>query len=193
MPRNAQLTEIDTKDVETLAQRILTESSSRSRRKWWAAWLQEWGTPEIHDAVRALAVQSSGLSETEILDMPFKKVLRRGQGLEQKSQVRTNPIARDEAFRCGHCGTLVPAHGRTARNHCPTCLWSKHVDVAPGDRLSTCRGLMRPIRLEHSNGCYFIVHQCEQCAFERRNRVMMDGAPPDDWNAVTRLSRGSGA
>ncbi|WDF05905.1 RNHCP domain-containing protein [Shouchella hunanensis] len=30
------------------------------------------------------------------------------------------------------------------RNHCPFCLYSKHQDIIPGDRASTCGGLMEP-------------------------------------------------
>lgn len=37
-----------------------------------------------------------------------------------------------EDFICAHCGTHVRGNGYT--NHCPECLWSKHVDNNPGDR-----------------------------------------------------------
>ena len=53
---------------------------------------------------------------------------------------------RTEDFTCEHCGTKVKGNGYT--NHCPQCLYSKHVDINPGDRLSDCGGLMEPIDIE---------------------------------------------
>src|SRR3989338_8156335 len=37
-----------------------------------------------------------------------------------------------EDFTCERCGFFVRGSGYT--NHCPQCLWSKHVDVNPGNR-----------------------------------------------------------
>ena len=48
-----------------------------------------------------------------------------------------------EDFNCAHCGAVV--HGNGYTNHCPHCLYSRHVDNNPGDRLATCGGMMRPI------------------------------------------------
>ena len=45
-----------------------------------------------------------------------------------------------EDFVCEHCGAEVKGDGYT--NHCPKCLWSKHVDVHPGDRAAECGGMM---------------------------------------------------
>ena len=40
---------------------------------------------------------------------------------------------RDAGFQCGHCRNFVNAEpfisGVKNRNHCPCCLWSKHVDL----------------------------------------------------------------
>jgi hypothetical protein len=44
-----------------------------------------------------------------------------------------------EDFTRERCRTFVKGGGYT--NHCPECLWSKHVDVNPGDRQATCQGL----------------------------------------------------
>ena len=120
--------------------------------------------------------------------MSIKKMLRRGQGRSAEAQVRTNPIARDEAFQCEHCEFDVPAHGRTARNHCPECLYSKHVDDLPGDRRSGCGGLMEPIAIVRHRGAFAIAHRCRSCGFERKNRVLLDGSPPDNWKTVAELS-----
>ena len=45
-----------------------------------------------------------------------------------------------EDFTCGQCGAAVTGDGYT--NHCPLCLWSRHVDINPGDRAAECGGLM---------------------------------------------------
>ena len=53
-------------------------------------------------------------------------------------------------FRCVYCGNFVSAAALFAgvknRNHCPYCLWSRHLDLfEAGDRLSACKAPMRPI------------------------------------------------
>ena len=55
---------------------------------------------------------------------------------------------RDEKFICENCGFDVKELGYTARDHCPNCLYSKHVDINPGDRSSECGGLLEPIGIE---------------------------------------------
>ena len=50
-----------------------------------------------------------------------------------------------EDFTCEKCNLVVNGSGYT--NHCPRCLWSKHVDVNPGDRQATCQGFMEPVCL----------------------------------------------
>ena len=56
-------------------------------------------------------------------------------------------IMRNETFTCHKCGKDVTLHPTgSARNHCPYCLYSLHVDTeSPGDRASDCHGLMDPI------------------------------------------------
>ena len=53
-----------------------------------------------------------------------------------------------DTFVCKVCGrTVVPeGAGSGHRDHCPYCLHSKHVDIAPGDRESDCGGAMDPSR-----------------------------------------------
>jgi len=48
------------------------------------------------------------------------------------------------------------------------CLWSKHVDVNPGDRKSECGGPMKPIATEVKGDGYIIYYQCERCGYEHR-------------------------
>lgn len=74
-----------------------------------------------------------------------------------------------EDFLCGKCGFFVRGSGYT--NHCPQCLWSKHVDVNPGDRRATCLGLMEPVGVEVKGGEYTIFHRCTQCGFEKKNKA----------------------
>ena len=51
-----------------------------------------------------------------------------------------------EDFVCEHCQTKNQEDGYT--NHCPNCLWSRHVDINPGDRAEKCGGMMEPIDFE---------------------------------------------
>lgn len=87
-----------------------------------------------------------------------------------------------ENFTCEHCGTRVEGDGYT--NHCPECLWSKHVDINPGDRAATCGGLMRPAGLELEGDKQFVILSCEKCGFKRRNSVSLR----DNNEEVIRLS-----
>lgn len=89
---------------------------------------------------------------------------------------------RIENFTCAQCGRLVIGNGYT--NHCPDCLWSRHVDVMPGDREAECGGLMRPIGAELRHGLYMIEHECVRCGLRRKNRVGAEEAA-----ALIRLAR----
>jgi hypothetical protein len=81
-----------------------------------------------------------------------------------------------EDFVCQNCGQNVRGGGYT--NHCPSCLWSRHVDVNPGDRQSDCGGMMRPITVEYGNGRYHLVHLCEKCGFKKKNKCSPDDNIP---------------
>jgi RNHCP domain len=81
----------------------------------------------------------------------------------------TQFIKNKENFVCGKCNIEVFGDGYT--NHCHECLWSRHVDVNPGDRAEDCRGLMEPIAVEKKNGEYSILHKCTKCGFERVNKA----------------------
>ncbi len=74
-----------------------------------------------------------------------------------------------EDFTCEHCGFFVVGDGYT--NHCPECLWSKHVDNNPGDRANPCGGLMKPVRIEEKNGRLIAVHSCTVCGVIKRNNL----------------------
>ena len=86
-------------------------------------------------------------------------------------------IARQEPFTCEHCKKSVsPLETGSYRNHCPYCLYSKHVDEeGPGDRAATCSGMMKPVGIDQKSGKGFIViHRCEQCGKEIPNRAAVD-------------------
>jgi len=87
-----------------------------------------------------------------------------------------------ENFTCAHCG--APNIGDGYTNHCRACLYSRHVDVSPGDRESTCGGMMRPVSVHRSKGRWKLTHECEQCGFTRANLVR-----DDETDAVIRLMR----
>ena len=91
-------------------------------------------------------------------------------------------------FVCAQCGQSVQAlTNGSYRNHCPSCLWSLHVDESPGDRASPCRGLMEPVGMTKSKKHLQIVHRCLRCGALRRNRVADSTAQPDSIDALVRL------
>ena len=67
----------------------------------------------------------------------------------------------DESFICENCGKKVTKLGYTARDHCPYCLYSKHLDINPGDRECTCHGLMKPIGIEKYKNSYKIIYNLQ--------------------------------
>ncbi|MCK4542985.1 MAG: RNHCP domain-containing protein [Spirochaetales bacterium] len=88
-----------------------------------------------------------------------------------------NSINYNETFICGNCGRTVtpPESGSEHRNHCPQCLWSRHVDLRTGDRRSGCRGLMEPIAIwVRGRKEWAVVHRCLKCGFIRTNRIAGD-------------------
>lgn len=94
----------------------------------------------------------------------------------------------NESFICLHCHKEVSPHPYGGcRNHCPFCLYSKHVDAdVPGDRQEECGGAMIAVRAEADarKGAILTFH-CQSCGKIGRNRV----APDDNWEKVCQLSR----
>ena len=91
----------------------------------------------------------------------------------------------DEEIICEHCGKLVPKLEYSCRNHCPYCLYSKHVDINPGDRAETCHGTLKPIGIElNSKKGYVIVFKCEKCGAIRKNKAAKD----DNMDLIIKLS-----
>ena len=90
----------------------------------------------------------------------------------------------DEGFICEHCGREVPKLNYTARDHCPFCLYSKHVDILPGDRENSCQGLLRPIDIEKFKDTYKIIYECEKCHERHKNIIAKD----DDMDLLIQIS-----
>lgn len=93
-------------------------------------------------------------------------------------------IKKIEDFECENCGEKIRGNGFT--NHCPKCLWSKHVDINPGDRESSCGGLMRPVDVFYENGEYVILHKCLECPHEKRNKM----AENDNFDQIIKIIEG---
>lgn len=88
-----------------------------------------------------------------------------------------------EDFICLNCEEQVMGNGYT--NHCPCCLYSRHVDQNnPGDRASECGGLMKPVGLKLKSGNpEKILFCCMECQKEIWNKV----AKNDDFNMLKEL------
>lgn len=87
-----------------------------------------------------------------------------------------------EDFKCENCGNEITGSGYT--NHCPICLWSKHVDINPGDRSESCGGLMEPVGIEKRGDDYLIIHKCQKCGIKKKNKSSKD----DSFEEILKLS-----
>lgn len=99
-----------------------------------------------------------------------------------------NPSQTFGEFKCAHCGYIVSSErwlsGVNNRNHCPYCLWSRHLDLySAGDRLSACKAAMQPVALtikrsrnkyRRGGGELMLVHQCTECGEFSINRIAAD-------------------
>lgn len=95
-------------------------------------------------------------------------------------------LPKNESFTCVHCKKHVEKSLVGYRNHCPFCLYGLHVDIHPGDRASTCRGVLEPVGIQKdAKRTWMIVFRCQQCGERKRNKVLAD----DDTNVVTALSK----
>jgi hypothetical protein len=87
-----------------------------------------------------------------------------------------------ENFNCENCGEHVIGSGYT--NHCPKCLWSKHVDNHPGDRNASCHGLLRPVGALYKNDEFIISYVCVTCGKQSKNK----SASGDNSELLIKLS-----
>jgi predicted RNA-binding Zn-ribbon protein involved in translation (DUF1610 family) len=122
-----------------------------------------------------------------------------GAGHQKEKHGRV--IVDTQDFKCRQCGAFVSADralsGVNNRNHCPLCLWSRHVDRdTPGDRKATCKSRMQPLGLtvKHTLKRYtmekagelMLIHHCTGCGKHSINRIAAD-----DPQAVYQLFRRS--
>ena len=90
----------------------------------------------------------------------------------------------DEDFTCLNCKMEVPKLSYSARDHCPNCLYSMHLDINPGDRSNECHGLMKPIGIEKYKDTYKIIYKCLKCGEIHKNKVAID----DNMDLIIELS-----
>ncbi len=91
----------------------------------------------------------------------------------------------DESFICYNCGKEVKPLGYTARDHCPNCLYSLHLDINPGDRASKCKGHLIPKGIEkNKKRGYKILYKCDKCGYETKNIIATD----DNMDQIINLS-----
>jgi len=87
-------------------------------------------------------------------------------------------IKNKEDFVCDNCSASVVGDGFT--NHCPKCLYSKHVDVYPGDRAAECGALMKPTEFVKEKDEFILTHTCTKCGHMKRNKM----SPDDDFDVA---------
>ncbi len=84
------------------------------------------------------------------------------------------------------------APGTAHRNHCPSCLVSRHLDLwTPGDRRAECGARMDPIAISvRGDGEWVLIHRCAGCDALSANRIAGDDNPlPLVRMAVAPLAR----
>jgi len=91
----------------------------------------------------------------------------------------------DESFICENCNRKVEPLKYSSRDHCNYCLYSKHVDINPGDRLNTCKGMLMPIGIEKFKDTYKIVYRCNKCNIVHKNIMAND----DDMDKIIEISK----
>ncbi|MBW1877621.1 MAG: RNHCP domain-containing protein [Deltaproteobacteria bacterium] len=165
-----------------------TAGASRGEVKRLGRWLDEAGDEALRAALIELGCARGVEIPEEARSWPGKRLLRLCRGQEAPARERRNPIRRDEGFTCDHCSAEVPPHGRTARDHCPFCLRSLHVDEVPGDRAARCGGVLDPVALEMRGDRPIILYRCRRCGAERVNQALLDGLEPDRWEQLSALS-----
>jgi len=89
-----------------------------------------------------------------------------------------------EDFICEKCGKEVMGNGYT--NHCPACLWSKHVDNNPGDRENLCGGLMEPMTAYFESGEWIIIQKCQKCGVEKKIKATKE----DYLDSILKIATG---
>ncbi len=83
---------------------------------------------------------------------------------------------KNTAFKCLNCSVENLALKGGLRNHCKNCLFSLHLDFEiPGDRLSSCKALMKVAGLDYNGKKgYILIHECLKCGKIMRNKMAKD-------------------
>ncbi|PIP15278.1 hypothetical protein COS51_00440 [Candidatus Roizmanbacteria bacterium CG03_land_8_20_14_0_80_36_21] len=119
-------------------------------------------------------------------------------------KMRRQPEQNKEGFKCSHCRRWVSTSefiGTHHRNHCPSCLWSKHVDLdKAGDRKASCDAGMEPLGItlkqagfdkygRSRRGELMLIHHCtnKDCNKISINRIAGDDNP----ESILRVFEGS--
>jgi hypothetical protein len=110
-------------------------------------------------------------------------------GPEKENRKVIEAELKEGGFVCCGCGRRVEFSdliGTKHRNHCPTCLSSKHLDDEfSGDRAAKCGGCMSAVGLtmkeegvdkygHPKKGELMIVHRCNGCGKVSINRLAAD-------------------
>ncbi len=126
-------------------------------------------------------------------DEPFEKIRSSKQKRCSTNNIHEKKHKRvmfdTNNFRCLQCGAFVSADreqsGVNNRNHCPHCLYSRHVDLLkPGDRRCKCKSRMEPVGLtikqnlkkygNEKQGELMLIHRCCGCGIFSINRIAAD-------------------
>jgi hypothetical protein len=131
-------------------------------------------------------------NEDEFLDAAFEKRKKNiSQSWEENDleEPRRDGKVYEKGFTCAQCGFSVTTDrefsGVNNRNHCPRCLWSKHVDeIKAGDRKAECKSRMQPLGLtikqtakrynRDAQGELMLIHRCTGCGKLSINRIAAD-------------------
>lgn len=83
-------------------------------------------------------------------------------------------LKNNQSFTCEVCGKFVEKHSTSSRDHCNHCLFGKHVDINPGDRLNPCQGILEPVGILIKSKSKKIVYNCKSCNKQIFNIVAVD-------------------
>ena len=129
------------------------------------------------------------------MNAPLTKIDLEKRWPRPRSHLRLSPSSgrgrAEDGFQCKRCEAFVSAasflSGVLNRNHCPYCLWSRHLDLyEAGDRLAACKSMMEPIgltfkttRKKYSSGQgeLMLIHLCTGCSHISINRIAADDDP----------------
>ncbi len=94
---------------------------------------------------------------------------------------------RTDTFTCLRCGLTVTSFGPDGvrRNHCPSCLHSRHVVDHVDGGASDCESQMAPISIAVlRNGDWRVIHRCSGCGELTSSPI----APDDNHLILMRMA-----